>query len=112
MKYLMHSIVTKKIPKEIMRKKRSAKGPPKILVLKEKKGTTLPKVHHQQKINNHRKKKETGDHIEGDFKKIKPSTFDGESRIGEEVEAWLLDIKKVFPDLQLFQQYEGQNGHL
>jgi hypothetical protein len=33
-----------------MRKKRSAKGPPKILVLKEEKGTTLPKAHHQQKI--------------------------------------------------------------
>jgi hypothetical protein len=36
------------------------------------------------------------DHLEGEFKKIKPSTFDGESRIGEEFEAWLLDIKKYF----------------
>jgi hypothetical protein len=36
------------------------------------------------------------DHLEGEFKKIKPSTFDGESRMGEEVEAWLLDIKKYF----------------
>jgi len=43
-----------------MRKKRSIKGPPKILVLKEEKGTTLPKVHHQQKIKQTRKKKETG----------------------------------------------------
>jgi hypothetical protein len=36
------------------------------------------------------------DHLEGEFKKIKPSTFDGESRTGEEAEAWLLDIKKYF----------------
>ena len=34
------------------------------------------------------------DHLEGEFKKIKPTNFDGESRIGEEAEAWLLDIKK------------------
>jgi hypothetical protein len=30
------------------------------------------------------------------FKKVKPSTFDGESKTGEELEAWLLDIKKYF----------------
>jgi len=34
--------------------------------------------------------------MEGHFKKSKPSTFEGESRTGEEVEAWLLDIKKYF----------------
>ena len=36
------------------------------------------------------------DHLEGEFKKIKPTSFDGESRIGEEAEAWFLDIKKYF----------------
>ena len=36
------------------------------------------------------------DHLEGEFKKTKPSTFDEESGTGEEVEAWLLDIKKCF----------------
>ena len=36
------------------------------------------------------------DHLEREFKKIKPSNFDGESRIGVEDEAWLLDIKKYF----------------
>jgi hypothetical protein len=36
------------------------------------------------------RKKKQGDQLEGEFKKIKPSTFDGESRIGEEAEAWLL----------------------
>ena len=36
------------------------------------------------------------DHLEGEFKKIKPTNFDGESKTGEEAEAWLLDIKKYF----------------
>jgi hypothetical protein len=42
-----------------------------------------------------RKRKQV-DHLEGEFKKIKSSTFDGESRIGEKDEVWLLDIKKYF----------------
>ena len=33
-----------------------------------------------------RKRKQV-DHLEGEFEKIKPATFDGESRTGEEVEA-------------------------
>jgi len=36
------------------------------------------------------------DHLEGELKKIKPTSFDGESKTGEEAEAWLLDIKKYF----------------
>ena len=36
------------------------------------------------------------DDLQGEFKKIKPTSFDGESKTGEEVEAWLLDIKKYF----------------
>jgi hypothetical protein len=36
------------------------------------------------------------DQLEGEFKKIKPSTFDEESRMGEEVEAWILYINKYF----------------
>ena len=35
-------------------------------------------------------------HLEGKFKKIKPTNFDGESKTREEAEAWLLDIKKYF----------------
>ena len=49
----------------------------------------------QDKIIPDRKRKQV-DHLEEEFKKIKPTTFHGESRIGEEVEAWLLDIKKYF----------------
>ena len=36
------------------------------------------------------------DHLEGEFKKIKMSTFDGEFGTGEEDEAWLLDINNYF----------------
>jgi hypothetical protein len=36
------------------------------------------------------------DHLEGEFRKIKLATLDGESKTGEEAEAWLLDIKKYF----------------
>jgi len=36
------------------------------------------------------------DHLDGAFKKIKPSNFDGESITGEEAESWLLDINKYF----------------
>ena len=36
------------------------------------------------------------DHLEGEFKKIKPTSFDGESKTGEEAKAWLQDIKKYF----------------
>ena len=36
------------------------------------------------------------DHLEGEFKKIKPTNFGGESKTGEEAKAWLLDIKKYF----------------
>jgi hypothetical protein len=42
-----------------------------------------------------RKRKQTN-YLEGEFKKIKLATFDGESRTREEVEPWLLDIKKYF----------------
>ena len=47
----------------------------------------------ENKTTTGRKRKQV-DHLEGEFKKIKPSIFDGESRMGEEVEAWLIDINK------------------
>ena len=36
------------------------------------------------------------DHLEGEFKEIKPTSFNREYKTGEEAEAWLLDIKKYF----------------
>jgi hypothetical protein len=32
--------------------------------------------------------------LQGEFRKIKPPNFNGEHRKGEEVEAWLLEMKK------------------
>jgi hypothetical protein len=34
--------------------------------------------------------------LRGELRKIKPPTFNGELRKGEEVEAWLLEMKKYF----------------
>jgi hypothetical protein len=36
------------------------------------------------------------DQLDGEFKKIEPSTFDGDSRTDEEAESQLLDINKYF----------------
>jgi hypothetical protein len=36
------------------------------------------------------------DILQGELGKIKPPTFNGEHRKGEEVEAWLLEMKKYF----------------
>jgi hypothetical protein len=35
-----------------------------------------------------------GDILQGELRNIKPPTFNGEHRKGEEVEAWLLEMKK------------------
>jgi hypothetical protein len=34
--------------------------------------------------------------LQGEIKKIKPPTFNGEHRKGEEVDAWLLEMNKYF----------------
>ena len=36
------------------------------------------------------------DRSRDEFKKAKPPTFDGEIKIGQEAEAWILGIKKYF----------------
>ena len=36
------------------------------------------------------------DRSRDEFRKAKPPTFDGEIKIGQEAEAWLLGIKKYF----------------
>ena len=43
------------------------------------------------------------DHSRDEFKKSKPPTFDGEIKIGQEAEAWILGIKKYFQ----VQDYSG-----
>ena len=51
-------------------------------------------IHKGQKINSNLLKNLKFDHLEGEFKNIKPTSFDEESKTEEEAEAWLLDIKK------------------
>jgi hypothetical protein len=94
---LLRSIMTKKIPKEnndeekVSKRASKNSGPEGGKVDSFFEGT--PSAEDKTKIG--RKRKHV-DHIEGEFKKIKSSTFDRESRTGEEVEAWLLYINKYF----------------
>ena len=46
------------------------------------------------------------------FKKARSPTFNGEVKTGQEVEAWLLGMKKYFPSPRLFRKYEGKSSHL
>ena len=95
--FFLHSIVTMKIPKEDNHEKEVSKRASMKSKLETEKGDSssegTPSAEDRTKTD--RKRKQV-DHLEGEFKKIKPTTFDGESRMGEQVEAWLLDIKKYF----------------
>jgi hypothetical protein len=94
---LLRSIVTKKIPKDDNLEEEVSKRASKNYGAKKKEGDSssegTPLVE-DKTIPDKKRKQE--DHLEGEFKNIKPATFDGESRVGEEDEAWLLDIKKYF----------------
>jgi hypothetical protein len=97
MKSCLHSIVTKKSPKDDNHEEEVSKRASKNSSAKIEKGDSSSKgtPSAEDKTILDKKIKQT-DHLEGEFKKIKLATFDGESRTGEEVEAWLLDIKKYF----------------
>ena len=94
---MLHSIVTKKIPKDNNNNEEVNKRASKNSRLEIEKGDYssegTPPAEDGTKTD--RKRKQV-DHLEGEFKKIKPAIFDGESRTREKVEAWLLDIKKYF----------------
>ena len=53
-------------------------------------GDTSSSSHKRKRISHRR------DRSWDEFKKAKPPTFDGEIKTGQEVEAWLLGIKKYF----------------
>jgi hypothetical protein len=91
------SIVTKKIPKDENHEEEVSKRASNNYGAKIEKGDSLSKGTPlaEDKTIPDKKRKQTY-HLEGEFKKIKPATFDGESKTREEVEAWLLDIKKYF----------------
>ena len=94
---LLGIIVTMKIPKDDNNDEEVSKNASKNFGHETEKGDSssegTPSA--EDKIKPDTKRKQV-DHLEGEFKKIKPATFDGESRIGEKAEAWLLDIKKYF----------------
>jgi hypothetical protein len=77
----LRSIVTKKILKDDNNDEEVRKTASKNSGPETKKGDSLfegtPSVEDRTKTD--RKKKQV-DHLEGEFKKIKPTTFDGESR--------------------------------
>ena len=89
--------MTKKIPKDDNKEEEVSKGASKNYVPEAKKGESsykgTPLVEDKTKIG---RKRKLVDHLEGEIKKIKPSTFDGEYKTREEVEACLLDINKYF----------------
>jgi hypothetical protein len=94
---LLCSIVTKKIPKDDNHDEEVSKRASKNSSLETEKGDSSSKgTPSAEDKTIPDKKRKTIDHLEGEFKKIKPATFDGESRTEEEAEAWLLDIKKYF----------------
>jgi hypothetical protein len=64
-------------------KRRSVKSPQRILVI----DNSFEDTHMTENKASTRKKRKQLDHLEGEFKKINPSTFDGESKTGEEDEA-------------------------
>ena len=94
---LLCSILTKKTPKDDKQGEDVGKRASNNSGLEEERGDNSSKgtPSAKDKTKPDRKRKQV-DHLEGEFKKIKPATFDGESRTGEEAGAWLLDIKKYF----------------
>jgi len=94
---LLHNIVTKNIlkdneKKEEVNKRASKNSGPEI----ENKNNSFEGTQAAKNKTVIGRKRKQVYHLEGEFKNIKASTFDEESRMGEEVEAWLLDIKKYF----------------
>jgi hypothetical protein len=44
----------------------------------------------------HQRRRHELDILQGELRRLKPPTFDGEHRKGEDVEAWLLGMRKYF----------------
>ena len=69
------------------RRRRNSSGPSDS---KESNGDTSSSSHKKKRRRHHR------DHSRDEFRKAKPPTFDGEINMGQEVESWILGIKKYF----------------
>jgi hypothetical protein len=94
---MLRIIVIKKSPKENGKEEEVNKRSSKNSGHETKNENSFSEDTHMagKKTTTGRKIKQV-DHLEGEFKKIKPSSFDRESRTGEEDEAWLLGINKYF----------------
>jgi hypothetical protein len=81
----LHSIVTKRIPKNNEKEEEVNKRSSKNSGHETKNEDSSSEDTHmtRNKTTMGRKRKQVY-HVEGEFKKIKSSTFDGESRMGEE----------------------------
>jgi hypothetical protein len=44
----------------------------------------------------HNRRQHGFDNLQGDLRKIKPPSFDGENKKGEDEKAWLLGMRKYF----------------
>jgi hypothetical protein len=58
--------------------------------------TRRPKSPEMPKMKVSKTRKSGRDELKGEINKIKPPTFDGEHKKEEDVEIWLLGIKKYF----------------
>ena len=69
--------------------------------------------------NHHTRKRKFKPEISGEFKKIKPPTFNGETEKGEEAESWKSKMMKYFQIYNYFNQlkakvaiYHGESRYL
>ena len=68
------------------------------LITKREKGYAWPSTEISPEISPVRYKKGrfTQDELVGELRRIKPPTFDGEIKQGDDAEAWLIGIRKLF----------------
>ena len=99
------------------------KGSKKMKLVKAESNSLSERLREQQsyyttsdsseaELYNRKKKYRPYEEISGEFKKIKPPTFNGETKKGERGRVLLIWDEKIFSDIQLFKSAEGKNGHL
>ena len=66
----------------------------------------------EAELYDRKKKYRPYEDIFGEFKKIKPPTFNGETEKRGRGRVLVMRDEKIFSDIQLFKSVEGKNGHL
>ena len=64
--------------------------------LKEQQSYYTTSDNNKTELYTRKKKYKPYEEISGEFKKIKPQTFNGETEKGEEAESWLSGMRKYF----------------